>query len=119
EREPAAGAAGPALINTDGTLQENGGPFPSLADTLLRATRLSALLRRWYDRRFRWGRVDFDCPARVDQVSGACLTQRRAALDAVGMLDERFFLYYEEVDWLLRARQAGWTTWYVPSARVV
>jgi GT2 family glycosyltransferase len=116
---PDAGAAGPALVNPDGSLQPNGGPFPTLAGTFFRATRLSSLFRGWYDTRFRWGRASFDQPARVDQVSGACLMIRKAALDAVGLLDERFFLYYEEVDWLLRARRAGWSAWYVPSARVV
>ncbi len=115
---PQAGAAGPCLLNPDGSLQPNGGPFPSLWGTFLRVVRVSAIARRWYDRRFRWGRGDFDRAARVQQLSGACLMLRRAALEGVGLLDEQFFLYFEEVDWLLRARQAGWEAWYVPSARV-
>jgi N-acetylglucosaminyl-diphospho-decaprenol L-rhamnosyltransferase len=118
EEHPEVGAAGPQLLNPDGSLQPNGGPFPGLTGTLLRVVRASALFRRWYDRHYRWGRDDLLLPARVDQVSGACLALRREALDQVGWLDERFFLYYEEVDWLLRARQAGWSTHYVPEARV-
>jgi N-acetylglucosaminyl-diphospho-decaprenol L-rhamnosyltransferase len=118
ESHPRAGAAGPRLLNPDGSLQPNGGPFPTLAGTFLRATRASALFRGWYDRRFRWGRTAFDRAAAVEQVSGACLLIRRAALEEVGLLDEQFFLYYEETDWLLRARRAGWETWYVPEAEV-
>lgn len=118
ETHPTAGAAGPCLLNPDGTVQPNGGPFPALAATFLRATRLSALRRRWFERRYCWGREDFSATVQVDQLSGACLVLRRAALDAVGLLDEEFFLYYEEVDWLLRARRLGWQTWYVPSSRV-
>jgi GT2 family glycosyltransferase len=118
ESHPRAAAAGPRLLNPDGSVQPNGGPFPSLAGTLLRATRASALFRGWYDRRFRWGRSDLTWAARVDQVSGACLVLRRAALEQVGLLDEQFFLYYEETDWLLRAQRAGWETWYVSEAEV-
>jgi GT2 family glycosyltransferase len=44
---------------------------------------------------------------------------RRAVLDAIGLLDDRFFLYYEEVDFCRRARRAGWSCWYVPESRVV
>ena len=119
DAHPRAGAAGPRLLNPDGSLQPNGGPFPGLAATFLRATRVSSLRRRWFERRFLWGREGFEREARVDQVSGACLVLRRGALDAVGMLDEGYFLYYEEVDWLLRARRLGWETWYVPSACVI
>jgi len=39
--------------------------------------------------------------------------------DAIGLMDERYFLYYEEVDFCLRARRAGWACWYVPASRVV
>ncbi len=44
---------------------------------------------------------------------------RRAVFDSVGLLDEEYFLYYEEVDFCLRARAAGWCCWYVPDSRVV
>jgi len=54
-----------------------------------------------------------------DWVSGACLAIRREVLDAVGELDEGYFLYFEEVDFCRRARQVGWICAYVPEARVV
>jgi len=54
----------------------------------------------------------------VDWVAGCALWFRRAAIEAVGLLDERFFAYHEEVDWCARVRRAGWTVVYCPSAVV-
>lgn len=54
----------------------------------------------------------------VDYPSGAASLLRPAALEALGLLDELYYLYYEDVDWGLRARAAGWRTRYVPQARV-
>jgi GT2 family glycosyltransferase len=65
------------------------------------------------------GEVDhgqFDAPAEVDYVTGCALLARRSAIDAIGLLDERFFLYCEEVDWCHRARAAGFTCLVVPGA---
>jgi hypothetical protein len=60
----------------------------------------------------------YDGPAEVDYPSGAASLLRAAALAAVGGFDERYFLYFEDTDWGLRARAAGWRTVYVPAARV-
>src|SRR5205085_8082984 len=54
-----------------------------------------------------------------DWVSGACFAVRKEVIDRVGPLDEGYFLYFEEVDYCLRARRAGWSCWYVADARVV
>jgi hypothetical protein len=65
------------------------------------------------------GEVDrgqFDAPAAVDYVTGCALLARRSAIESIGLLDERFFLYYEEVDWCHRARAAGFTCVVVPHA---
>jgi GT2 family glycosyltransferase len=55
----------------------------------------------------------------VDWVAGACLIVRREVFEAVGLMDEGYFLYYEEVDFCLRARRAGWPCWYVPAGRII
>lgn len=60
-----------------------------------------------------------DHPVDVDWVSGACLAVRRQALEQVGLLDEGFFLYFEDVDWCLRMRRAGWRVVYNPSIQVI
>ena len=61
-------------------------------------------------------RGQYDQPVDVDFVSGCCMLARRSAFEAVGLFDERFFAYSEDVDWCLRARQAGLRLRYVPQA---
>jgi len=56
--------------------------------------------------------------AACEWVSGASMILRRSLLDAVGLLDEGLYTYYDDVDLCLRARRAGWETWYVPESRV-
>ncbi len=75
------------------------------------------LLRRGLRRLLGWGPLHdwaVDRPVDVDWVSGACLAVRRQALEEVGLLDEGFFLYFEDVDWCLRMRRAGWRVVYHP-----
>lgn len=57
-------------------------------------------------------------PRPVDFICGCGILLRRAVIDQIGLLDARFFIYYEETDWCLRAHHAGWRILYVPSARL-
>lgn len=61
---------------------------------------------------------DIDQPIETDWVSGACIAVRQQAIRQVGLLDERFGLYFEDNDWCLRFRQAGWRIVYDPRYRV-
>jgi hypothetical protein len=61
----------------------------------------------------------FEKPVRVDAVVGACMMIRRTTIERIGLFDERFFLYSEELDWCLRARQAGWHVYLLPEVRVI
>ena len=61
----------------------------------------------------------YDDTAQVDQVMGACFLIRRECLEATGMLDERFFMWFEEVDYCFRAKEKGWEVWYTPDATIV
>ncbi|MBM4168452.1 MAG: glycosyltransferase family 2 protein [Ignavibacteria bacterium] len=63
-------------------------------------------------------RGQYDAPAPVDYITGCCLLVRRSAVETIGVLDERFAMYGEDVDWCLRARRAGFSVRYVPTARV-
>lgn len=119
DAHPDVGAAGPMLLNSDGSLQRNGRLFPTPWSELLSLLGLSRLCRRWFERRFIFGREDFSYDACVDGVSGACLMVRRDVIDKVGPLDERFFMFYEEVEWCWRIKKAGWRIAYVADARVV
>lgn len=118
ESNPDIALVGPKLLNTDGSLQKNGRMFPGFVREVLGITRIFRLVRHWYDINMGWGREDFDSPTDVDEISGACILARKSAVDAVGTLDERFFMYYEEVDWCYRMRQGGWRVYYLPSAEV-
>lgn len=60
----------------------------------------------------------FDMIEKVDFVSGCALLVRRSAIESVGLLDERFFLYHEDIDWCFRGKRLGFTTIFVPEAKV-
>lgn len=113
-----AGACGPKLVNTDGSLQRNGAKFPGLLRDFLSVTGLRKLAMRRYEVALGYGREDFDALAEVDQVSGACLMVRREALEKVGPLDERFFMFFEEIEWCRRIKRGGFAVYYVPKAVV-
>lgn len=119
-RHPDWGAAGARLEFADGTLQRTGNRFPSLGLIVFEALGLNA---RWphnrLQRQYTYADWDRASERGVDALSGACLLIRRAALAQVGLLDERFVMYQEEVDWSRRAASMGWRTGYVPAARVI
>jgi hypothetical protein len=119
DRNPDIAVIGPKLLNSDGTLQKNGRIFPTFAREFLHITRLYRLLPGYFNRRLEWGRQDFDIPADVDEVSGACMLVRESMIAQVGGLDERFFMYYEEVDWCKRIKAHGGRVFYLPEAQVV
>jgi N-acetylglucosaminyl-diphospho-decaprenol L-rhamnosyltransferase len=119
DEHPDAGACGPMLLLPDGSIQGNGRVFPTFWKEFLDVSGLRHLALAAYSRRFGWGRDDLTVLAEVDEVSGSCLMARRAAIEQIGLLDERFFMYYDEVDWCRRMKREGWRVFYVPEARVV
>ncbi|HVP38885.1 MAG TPA: glycosyltransferase [Candidatus Saccharimonadales bacterium] len=116
---PEAGVLGPRLLNPDGTLQHSCRRFYTLRTLIYRRT----FLARWV-RNSRTVRehlmLDFDhaAPRAVDWVLGGAMLVRRRAVADVGGADERFFLYFEDVDWCYRMGKRGWKVWYVPSAQL-
>jgi GT2 family glycosyltransferase len=120
DAHPGVGICGPQLCFPDGLVQPSCRRFPTWRSTLARRTPL---------RRFLWNSslnayhlmADFDHAREqaVDWMLGACLMARRAAIEDVGLLDEGFFLYVEDIDWCYRMYRHGWSVVYVPSARVV
>ena len=112
------GAVGPKLLNTDGSLQHNGRPFPTPAREFWRHSGLHRLNKGANSCRYEFGRDDFDVEWETDQVMGACLMVPRRVMEQVGMLDEDFFMFYEETEWCWRIRRAGYKVAYLPEARV-
>ena len=118
---PDAGMVGCKILNPDGTLQlacRRSFPTPGVA--LAKVLGLSALFPR--SRRF--GRynltfLDPDQEAEVEAISGSFMVFRRSILDEVGPLDERFFMYGEDLDFCYRIHQAGWKIVYLPSTEII
>ncbi len=108
---PRAGVVGFRLHDEDGARQPSTGRFPNLLGTLTR------LVLPRHLRKYTPPPVDGLCE--VDWVTGCCLLVRREVLAQLGGLDPDFFLYYEDVDLCRRARRAGWSVWFDPSAGVI
>lgn len=118
DRHPEVGAAGVQLLNTDGSLQPSCLRFPTPGVTIMNALGLRVLFPRLTAfRKYLMADWDHSEERNVDQLMGAFIMVRSEIVEAVGPLDERFWMYYEEVDWCRRIRQAGWRIRYVPAFR--
>ncbi len=115
DRHPRAGAAGARLLDEDGSLYPSCTPAPTLLREFWRLFHLDAV---WPVASYQMRRWELTVPREVDVVQGACLILRREALDQVGLLDEDYFIYSEEVDLCHRLRRQGWQLWWVPQAVV-
>jgi GT2 family glycosyltransferase len=118
---PRCGIAAPRILNPDGTVEYSARAYPDSFTFLF--NRYSLLTRLWpgnpWSRRYLLLDWDHASPRSVDWVSGAAMLVRRAAIDAVGGMDEAFFMFNEDVDWCRRMNDAGWSVDYVPDATVV
>ena len=112
ESRPDAAMACGQLLNADGSRQNSVAAFPSLM-TLLTNTPLLEIL---FPRRFPSKRRDYPGPIEVDSAIGACMMVRKSAIDEVGMFDERYFFFFEETDWAMQMRAAGWKVFHIPTA---
>ena len=114
---PTVGLAGSRLEDPDGTPQVSAFRFPSVASEFDRGVRLGVVSRLLKNKLVAPPVPDVAGPC--DWVAGASLIVRPAVFEAVGLMDERYFMYFEEVDFCRAAGRAGWPCWYVPASRVV
>jgi len=119
DSHPQAGYCGPRLVNGDGSHQSSARRFPTPYSTawavLGKASRCPES-RHSLDLHAQHGdRATF----RADWLTGAALLVRQEALQAVGLLDEGYFMYFEETQWCHRLSQAGWEGWFVGSAEIL
>ena len=121
ESHPDAGLLTCRLVMEDGRLDPAcRRSFPSLWDGFCRASGLSRLFpRSSIFARYNLGYLDEDADCDVDAVNGAFMLARREAVEEVGLLDEGYFMYVEDLDWCLRFGRAGWRVVYHPAAEVV
>lgn len=111
-----AAAAGARLLNIDGSLQPSVHPMLTPWREFWRLMFLDRFIHRaTYSPKMWHTRV----PQPVETIKGACLVLRREALDQVGLLDESYFMYTEEVDLCYRLAQAGWQIWWLPAATII
>jgi len=120
DTHPGVAAVGPHLLDAKGRVQPTCRRIPTLFNILCESTGMSRLLPRsrvfgGYRMTY-WTHTD---EREVEQVMGACLMMKKNVLDAVGLFDERFFMYYEEVDLCKRIRNAGYAIVFTPSAQAV
>lgn len=117
---PRAGIAGPKIVDGEGRLQLSARRELSFASGLLGRTSLltrlfpkNPLVRRLFP-----ATEKLTGPRKVDWVSGACMLLRRRTLEEIGLMDERFFMYFEDADLCRRAREAGWLVYYLPQVEI-
>ena len=107
DQHPEAGGAGVRMHNADGTLapeSRRAVPTPMVA-----ARKMLGFTKRYYMSYLSW-----DEPGQIEVISGAFMLLRRKAIDQVGMLDEDFFMYGEDIDLSYRLLMGGWQNWYLP-----
>lgn len=113
EQHPEVGASGPRLVHPNSQIQAFAfGSDPTLSYLIRRgANRLvwRRALHNWHT----------DQIQAVDWVAGTALLVRRQAVEAVGLLDENIYIYFEDNDWCLRIRQAGWKIYYNPQVSII
>lgn len=121
QEHPDVGACGPKVLNQDGTFQRQcRRSFPTILSSLCYFLKLHKLFpRSEFFGQYLMTHWDCDKAGEVDSVSGCCLMVRREVIEEVGILDENFIMYGDDLDWCYRIKQAGWKVRYVPDLQIV
>ncbi len=121
DAHPEAGACGCKILDPDGTLQlDSRRGFPTPVAAFCKMSGLSRLfpnhpvISRYY-----MTYLDPEQMAEVEVLSGSCMMVRKTVIDQVGLLDEDYFMYGEDIDWCYRIYQAGWKIYYVPDTEII
>jgi N-acetylglucosaminyl-diphospho-decaprenol L-rhamnosyltransferase len=119
DAHPDVGLVGPQLLHPDGQVQSSRRRYPTLATLFFESTWLESLAPRALLRRYYVLDQPDNAVLDVDWITGAAMLARREVIQQVGGMDERFFMYSEELDWCRRIKAAGWRVVYHPEARVI
>lgn len=117
---PKTGIMGPKLLNSDGSYQQSVRSFPGLCSQLLILLKIHHLfpwipcLKKYFE-----PKIDPNAPQAVDQVMGACFLVRAQCWDEMHGLDQRYFIWFEEVDACKTAKKNGWLVWYEPTVAIL
>ena len=113
------GICGCKILNSDHTIQPSVRSFPTLASQVLIMLKLhhflagQKVLRQYFLKDF-----DYNKPQEVDQVRGAFFLIRKKVIDKIGLLDDGYWIWFEEVDYCRRAKDVSWQVFYLPTAEV-
>lgn len=119
DANPEIGMLGPKVMNPDGTLQLSARKFPPMIAGIFRHTILGRLFpKNHFVRDYLMADYSHDQVMDIDWLSGSALLVRRETFEQIGLLDERFFMYCEDVDWCKRAHLANWRVVYYPEISV-
>jgi GT2 family glycosyltransferase len=121
DANPHVGIVGPRIVDPDGCVQGSARAFPTFRSAL--SGRRSLISKKFPNSRITCANIlthasDGISPMEVDWVSGACMVARRKALEDVGLFDERYFLYWEDVDLCKRMANKGWKVIYYPQSEI-
>ena len=110
---------GPMVRNTDGSVYPSGRPIPSVVDAVGHAFLGLIAPRNRFSKRYHMDGWDRSSEREVDWISGCCMLFPRRVFDEVGLLDESFLLYGEELDMATRMRGAGWSVLFTPKVEIL
>ncbi len=119
EDDPGVAVVGPLVRNADGTVYPSGRRIPSLGEAVAHAFLSPFWPGNPWTRRYRMEDWDRTTEREVPWVSGAAMLLRREAVEEVGLLDEGYFLYFEELDLCTRLRERGWRVLFTPELEVL
>ena len=121
QEHPDVGVCGPKVLNRDGTFQRQcRRSFPTISSSFCYFLKLHKLFpRSEYFGRYLMTQLDCDKPGEVDSVSGCCMMVRKEVIEQVGILDESYIMYGDDLDWCYRIKQEGWKVCYVPHVEIV
>lgn len=117
-KNPNVGIVAPQLLTHEGKIHPSCRRFPKVADLLLELTGLPRVFPKKWEPRWKFLEFDHKTQREVEQPEATCLLIRKEAIDSVGGMDERFFLFFNDVDWCRRFWQKGWKIRFVPEAKV-
>jgi GT2 family glycosyltransferase len=115
DEHPEAGAVGGNLLNPDGTLQYSFCSFPTLLEEFLIVSHMGIRLNPYFPSH----NGIYPAVREVDWISSASIVVRRSAIEAIGLIDEDYFIYSDETDWQYRLWQAGWKVYYLPQVTTI
>lgn len=120
ENHPEVGAVGPKLLNPDGTVQLSSKFFPTPKVAILKTLGVDKIFPEQPTLRKHFlGPEAHEEVQEVESLQASCLMVRREMVDEVGPLDERFFMYCEDIDWCRRMREKGWKLYFLPEAQAL